>query len=322
MIDSLEKTTLDDPAQQASGRPSVLISGATGMVGRALMRRLAEREQPATRLVRSHADPNDILWDPSSGQIASDSISAGAVVHLAGENIADGRWTKSKRRAIRDSRVRGTRLLAETLARLETPPKVLVSASAIGFYGDRGAEILTEDSPGGTGFLADVCQEWEASTQAAEDAGIRVVHLRIGVVLSREGGALRKMLTPFKLGAGGKVGRGDQYMSWVLLDDLVTMICTSIDDERLSGPVNATAPGSVTNKEFTETLGAVLRRPTLATMPAFLARVVFGGMADELLLASHRVQPRKLLDRGFEFEEPRLEGALRSALQSSRGKKA
>ncbi len=306
------------PDRASSSGAEVLVTGSSGLVGRALLERLSQRGQRGTRMVRSQASEGDVLWDPVGGMIADSLGSADAVVHLAGENIADGRWTRSKMVAIRDSRVRGTRLLAENLARLETPPAVLVSASAIGFYGDRGDELLTEGSTSGTGFLAEVCEQWESATEPARAAGIRVVRLRIGVVLARGGGALAKMLTPFRLGLGGKLGSGDQYMSWIALDDVVSAICAALDDERIEGAVNATAPQPVTNRELTKTLGKVLRRPTIAAMPGLVARAAFGRMADELLLASIRVSPEKLLAHGFAFAEPRLEGALRSILGTDR----
>jgi uncharacterized protein (TIGR01777 family) len=304
-------------SQSTAGTCNVLVSGSSGLVGRALLERLAQRGQQTKRLVRSNPSPNEVLWDPIRGEIDERSIATQAVVHLAGENIADGRWTKSKMEAIRASRVRGTRLLAESLARLENPPSVLVSASAIGFYGDGGDELLTEESSVGKGFLPEVCQEWEDACDAARNAGIRVVNLRIGVVLARGGGALSKMLLPFKLGFGGRIGNGKQYMSWVLLDDLVSIICEAIDNESLSGPINATAPNPVSNMQFTKTLGKVLRRPTIAPLPGFVARAVLGRMADDLLLASLRVHPTKLLDAGFKFCQPELEGALRGVLSPS-----
>ena len=309
---------IERPTGSVDDAGTVLVSGSNGLVGRAVLERLARRGQRTTRLVRSNASKGEVLWDPMGGTIDEPLIAAQAVVHLAGENIASGRWSSSKMESIRASRVRGTRLLAESLARLGTPPAVLVSASAIGFYGDGGEEVLTEQSPMGSGFLAEVCGEWERATEAAEEAGIRVVHLRIGVVLARGGGALRKMLLPFKLGLGGRIGDGKQFMSWIYLDDLVSVICKALDDRRLAGPVNATAPHPVTNREFTQTLGKLLRRPTIATVPGFAARAILGRMADELLLASHRVHPKALLEGGFVFEKPKLEGALRAALGGQR----
>lgn len=238
-----------------------------------------------------------------------------AVVHLAGENIARARWSERQKALIRDSRVKGTRLLCDLLARYSPPPKALVCASAVGYYGDRADEILKEESAPGSGFLADVCREWEAATQPAVERGIRVVNLRIGIVLSPMGGALAKMLTPFKLGVGGTIGSGRQYMSWIALDDVVGAIHFALTNESLHGPVNAVAPNPVTNREFTHTLGRVLSRPTLFPMPAFAARLVLGEMADALLLASARVEPAQLLASGFTFRHPDLEAALRALLK-------
>ncbi len=236
-----------------------------------------------------------------------------AVVHLAGENIAE-RWTAAKKARIRDSRVKGTQLLCETLTRLSSPPKVLVSASAIGYYGDRGEETLTDDSPPGRGFLPEVCRAWEAATEPARQQGLRVVQLRLGVVLSVAGGALAKMLPPFRLGLGGVLGSGRQYMSWIALDDVVGTLQHAVVTDALQGPTNAVAPRAVTNQEFTKTLGKVLGRPTAMPLPAFAARLMFGEMADELLLASARVQPTKLLASGYQFRYPELAEALRHLL--------
>jgi hypothetical protein len=238
------------------------------------------------------------------------------VVHLAGENIASGRWNAARKARIRDSRVEGTALLARTLAELENPPSVLVCASAIGYYGDRGDEVLTEDSIPADDFLGTVCREWEAASAPAAEAGIRVVSLRFGVILARSGGALAKMLTPFKMGAGGKVGSGQQFMSWISLDDAVRTIDHAIATSDLSGPVNAVSPNPVTNAEFTRALGGELRRPTVLPMPAFAARLAFGEMADALLLASARVQPKRLVESGFEFRHPEIAPALRAVLAS------
>jgi uncharacterized protein (TIGR01777 family) len=237
-----------------------------------------------------------------------------AVVHLAGENVAGGRWTPEVKARILESRRRGTRLLSESLAQLHSRPRVLVSASAIGFYGDRGDETLREDSEAGTGFLADVCREWEAATAAAADAGIRVVHLRIGVVLSAAGGALAKLLPPFQVGAGGRVGSGAQYMSWIALDDLLGAVLHALRTESLQGALNATAPAPVTNQEFTTVLGRVLGRPTLVPVPAVAARLAFGEMADAVLLASQRVEPARLAATRYTFRFSDLESALRHTL--------
>jgi hypothetical protein len=237
-----------------------------------------------------------------------------AVVHLAGESIAEGRWTAEKKRRIRESRVEGTRAIAAAMASLEPRPRVLVAASAIGYYGDRGATQLDEASRPGEGFLVEVCQAWEAATASAQEAGIRVVNGRLGVVLSRHGGALARMLTPFMLGAGGKIGGGKQYMSWITLDDAARAFAFALENDRLTGPANFVSPNPVSNAEFTKTLGRVLRRPTILPMPAMAARAAFGQMADELLLASARVTPARLTEARFSFEYPQLEEALRHVL--------
>jgi uncharacterized protein len=230
------------------------------------------------------------------------------------ETQAIAEWTPQKKAQIRDSRVTGTQLLCEALARLAKPPKVLVCASGIGYYGDRGAEVLTEESPPGSSFLARVCQDWEAAAQPALKRHVRAVHLRLGMVLSPAGGALAKMLPSFRLGLGGILGHGHQYMSWIALDDALGLVQHALRTESLSGPVNAVAPHLVTNKAFTMTLGHVLGRPTLFPMPAFAARLMFGEMADELLLTSALIKPRKLLGSRYTFRFPKLEGALRHLL--------
>lgn len=295
----------------------VLVTGASGLVGSALVPFLSQGDHSVTRLVRSKPKPRaaEAYWSPGAGVIDPDALQGlDAVVHLAGETISDQRWTLEKKARIRDSRVRGTRLLAETLAESPQPPKALVCASAIGYYGSRGDEILREDAAPGSGFLAEVCQEWEAAAEPARRRGMRVVHLRTGVVLSPAGGALARMLTPFKLGVGGKIGSGRQYMSWVSIDDLVAIIHFALGTDTLQGPVNAVAPEAVTNLQFTKTLGHVLLRPTLFPMPAFAARLAFGEMADELLLASARVEPARLQSAGYSFRHARLETALRHVL--------
>jgi uncharacterized protein len=303
----------------------IAVTGSTGLVGRQLVEALeadGHLVRPVVRPTSSHPRSGDgrmesreIRWDPAAGTIdAAELADVDAVVHLAGENIVAKRWSPAFKQKILDSRVRGTRLLCETLAGLAVKPSVLVSASAIGYYGSRGEETVDESSSPGTGFLADVCQQWEAATRPAADAGIRTVNLRIGFVLARDGGGLAKMLTPFKLGLGGIVGRGRQYMSWITLDDLVRAIQFSLSAAALSGPVNATAPQPVTNREFTKTLGHVLRRPTVFPMPAFAARLAFGEMADDILLGGARVEPRALTNARFEFAYPELEPALRHIL--------
>jgi uncharacterized protein len=299
----------------------IIVTGASGLVGSALVPRLVADGHQVTALVRraskrrARAEVPEVEWEPTAGQLdAARLVGHDAAVHLAGEPIAAGRWTDAKKRRIRESRVLSTRLLAETLARLQTRPGVLVCASAIGYYGDRGAEVLTEESAPGRDFLSEVCREWEAAADPARAAGIRVVHLRFGVVLSREGGALAQMLTPFQLGIGGPIGSGRHYMSWLALDDAVGMIEHALTNESLSGPVNAVAPQPVTNREFAKAIGRVLNRPTLLPMPAFALRLALGEMADALLLSSARVKPVRLEASGYQFEYPQLEDALRHVL--------
>jgi hypothetical protein len=303
--------------QKYSGEQSMklAITGSTGLVGSALVPFLTTAGHHVTRIVRTRSTEGDAVWNPDAGQIDAAALEGlDAVVHLAGENIAARRWNAEQKSRIRDSRVQGTRLLCETLAKLRQPPRVLVSASAIGFYGNRGDDVMTEMTTAGEGFLPNVCREWEAATKAAEEAGIRVVQLRIGVVLSPKGGALAKMLTPFKLGLGGRMGNGRQWMSWIDVDDAIGSIYHALLTESLSGPVNAVAPHPVMNSEFTKTLGRVLSRPTLFAMPAFVARLAFGEMANDLLLGSTRVMPEKLLQSGYRFQYPDLEHALRHLL--------
>jgi len=301
----------------------VIVSGATGLVGRAVVRSLLADGHQVTKLVRGGAQEfrapgtSAVRWDPARGEIDADALEGhDAAVHLAGEPVSEGRWTEEKKRRIRDSRVKGTYLLAGALARLGAKPRVLVSASATGFYGDRGEERLDEESEPGRDFLSRVCREWEEAALPAAEAGIRLVHLRIGVVLSGEGGALPKMLTPFRLGLGGRIGGGGQYMSWVSLEDVVRVVRRALDDESLSGPLNVVAPQPVTNGEFTRALGRALNRPTVFAAPAFALRLVYGEMADALLLSGARVYPKRLTEAGFEFAHPELEGALRHALKA------
>ena len=297
----------------------VLLSGSSGLVGSALIPVLADGGHQVARLVRSQPrdEVSEVRWDPEAGDIDAAGLKGvEAAVHLAGESIAAGRWTAAKKKRILESRVAGTRLLAEALAGLEQRPKVLVSASAVGYYGDRGEEALTEESGSGSAFfLANVCRQWEAATEPAADAGIRVVSLRFGVILSGAGGALPRLLTPFRMGVGGRLGSGNQFMSWIALDDAVGAILHTMGTESLRGPVNAVAPQAITNREFTKTLGRVLGRPTVFPLPAFAARLAFGEMADELLLASQRVEPAKLLASGYQFRFPELEAALRHLLE-------
>ncbi len=292
----------------------VAITGSTGLVGSAVVPVLAESGYDVVRLLRRAPAPGEkaIRWDPERGVIdAAELEGLDAVIHLAGENVGSGRWTAARKAAIRDSRVNGTRFLCDALAGLARPPKTLVCASAIGYYGDRGEEVLTEESPPGAGFLPGVCREWEAASAAAARKGIRVVAMRIGMVLSPKGGALPRMLPLFRAGLGGVIGNGRQYVSWVALDDLVGIVLHALRCEDLRGPVNAVAPRPVTNREFTEALGKALSRPTPLPVPAFALRLAVGReMADALLLASARVVPKRLLDTGYAFRFPELPAAL------------
>jgi uncharacterized protein (TIGR01777 family) len=301
---------------KGEARMKIAITGSNGLIGKALGAFLSTGGHDVARLVRKQGRlaSDEIRWDPAAGKIDAAALQGiDAVVHLAGESVA-ARWTAAKKAAIRDSRVEGTRLLSATLAELTRPPKALVAASAIGYYGDRGATPLEEDAAPGAGFLAEVCREWEAASEAAQVAGIRVAHMRIGVVLSPSGGALASMLPPFRLGLGGVVGSGEQYMSWIALDDVVGALHHALMAKELSGPVNTVAPNPVTNQLFTKTLGGVLSRPTLIPMPAFAVRLAFGQMGEELLLSSTRVLPARLAASGYEFRFPQLEGALQHLL--------
>ena len=308
----------------------IAITGATGFIGSALVAHLEGHGHTVLRVTRSPSRerPGDVRWDPAGGWIDIAALEGiDAAVHIAGESISE-RWTDAHKREVRESRLRGTRLVAESLAALGRRPKVLVSSSAIGIYGDRGDEVLTEASaPGrhlagdegarrnrGAAFLAQVAVEWEDAATPAEEAGIRVVHPRTGVVLGPGGGVLERLLPPFRLGAGGKIADGRQWMSWIALADLVRVLEFLLVTPSLRGPVNAAAPEPATNADFSRTLARVLHRPALATVPAFALRLMFGEMADALLLASQRVVPRRLLDAGFRFEHPTLEDALRAEL--------
>lgn len=295
----------------------IIVTGASGLVGTALLPALKAKGHEVSKLVRSGANKaaGEISWHPERGEIDAASLEgADAAIHLAGENVAEGRWTDEKKRRIRESRAKGTRLLSEALAGLKRKPQMLLSASATGFYGNRGDEVLTEQSASGDDFLSEVCREWELATQPAAQAGIRVVNLRFGVILSKEGGALKKMLTPFKLGVGGKVGSGEQYMNWITLDDAIGAILFALETESLRGPVNVVSPHQVTNQEYTKALGNALSRPAIFAVPKFAARLAFGEVADALLLSSTRVEPQRLKEAGFQFKYPKLEDALHHIL--------
>lgn len=291
----------------------ILATGSSGPIGAALLPALRSADYDVTRLVRGPASrEHEISWDPLQ-PVAPESVSGfDAVIHLAGETIAN-RWSEAKKARIRDSRVLGTRNLATALANASHPPRVLMTASAIGYYGNRGEEVLTEDSPSGQGFLAGVCREWEAASQSAAAAGIRTLHLRFGLVLSGAGGALPKMLLPFRLGLGGRIGSGRQWWSWIAVQDIAGAVLHLLKSE-ISGAVNLVSPNPVSNADFTRGLGRALSRPTFFPMPAFVARAAFGEMGQELLLSSQRVEPGRLLASGYAFRYPELAGALQMIL--------
>ncbi len=293
----------------------VAVTGSSGLIGSSLISFLSEKDITFSKILRENPKEDEISWKPEDGDWNS-AFDEGidGIVHLAGENIASGKWTKKKKEKIRSSRIEGTKRLCEHILKLPTTPSVLVCASAIGYYGDRGMEFLNEGSSRGSGFLPDVCVGWEEATESVSKAGIRVVNVRFGVVLSKDGGALAKMLTPFKIKMGGKIGSGTQYMSWVAIDDVTGAIYHTLVTDSLKGPVNVTAPNPATNKEFTDTLGKVLNVPTVMPMPAFAAKFAFGEMAKDLLLASTKVAPKRLADSGYEFQYPELENALKHIL--------
>ena len=314
-----QRTQIDLARHAATwlARPQrIAISGASGLVGTQLVPFLRAGGHDVARLVRRRPSAADeIAWDPATGQIDAASLEGmDAVIHLAGTSIAGGRWTKARKADILNSRLQGTSLLATTLTRLQRPPRVLVSASGIGYYGDAGNAPLTEDSPSGAGFLADVCRAWEEATAPAAASGIRVVLPRLGVVLAGRGGLLARMAPLFRFGLGGPLGSGEQFMSWIALDDLLGVLLQAIADDRLAGPVNAVAPHAVTNHAFADTLGRVLGRPAVLRAPAPALRLAAGELADELLLASQLARPTRLENVGFSFAFPTLEDALRQEL--------
>ena len=296
----------------------VVLSGASGMLGTAIATVLIKQRIGVLKLVRREAaGEQEVWWNPVEGGGLTDPLRlegvAGAV-HLSGANVTNRRWSDSYKREMRESRVSSTRIFSEALARLKTPPEVLIAASATGFYGNRGDEVLDEDSAPGEGFFPELCEEWEAASKAAEDAGIRVVHLRFGIVIGRDGGALGKMVPMFRLGLGGPLGNGRQWMSWISETDVVGAVLFALENRGLRGIVNAVAPKSITNAEFTRELGLAVHRPAVLPAPAFALRLVLGEMADEALLASTRVVPKRLLTAGFEFAYPSIAGALAKAL--------
>lgn len=294
----------------------VLITGASGLIGQELQKSFAEKGYEMLLASRKErTDDQHIQWSTEDGFAEPEKLEGiDAVIHLAGENVSGLRWTDEKKKAIRDSRVLGTRNVVDAISKLKQKPKVFVAASAIGFYGERGDEEVTESSAIGDNFLASVSREWEAESRRAEDAGIRTVLLRTGIVLSKDGGALGTMLTPFKLGVGGVVGSGKQWMSWISMDDEIAVINFAIENENLRGAVNAVSPNPVTNQEFTKTLGEVLYRPTFLPLPEFAVSMVFGEMGDALLLASTKVLPKRLEEAGFEFKYPELKAAIKHAI--------
>jgi uncharacterized protein (TIGR01777 family) len=299
----------------------ILVTGSTGLVGNALVSALVKDGHTVCRLMRPESlvaggtkDGFNVAWNPATGELGGAAVGADAVVNLAGASIAGGRWTARRKELLRSSRVDSTRALVTALAKMNARPSVLVSASAIGIYGNRGDEVLTEDSSAGAGFLTELTREWEAEALKAEALGVRVVLARFGIVLAREGGALAKMMTPFKLGVGGKLGSGQQWMSWVTLEDVVGIIRMAIEKGEVRGAVNVVAPGAVQNAEFTKALSKALHRPAIFPAPAFALRLALGEMADALLLSSQRVAPSRLEQQGYRFLYADLASALKSVL--------
>jgi uncharacterized protein (TIGR01777 family) len=293
----------------------VLVTGSSGFIGSALLTELKTRGHGVRRLVRSGPGAGRVLWDPGAGTIDRDGlVGIEGVIHLAGVGIGSRRWNAAHKARVLDSRVRGTHLLSETVASLSPVPQVMVSASASGYYGDRGDEQLTESSEPGTDFLAEVCKQWEAATESAANAGVRVARTRSGIVLSKRGGAFARLLFPFRMGVGGPLGSGRQYWPWITLRDEVRAMAHLLETDGLSGPFNLCASDAVTQAEFARTLARLLRRPSIVPAPAFALKAVLGELADALVLASQRMVPARLLETGFEFEHPQLEAGLRWAI--------
>lgn len=300
----------------------ILISGASGLVGKAAGEALRADGRRVGRFVRpgGNLSRRDVRWDPASGLIDADAVEgADAILHLAGASIAGARWTEARKEILYNSRVDATRILVEAVGKLRRKPRVLLAASAVGYYGNRGDEVLTESSASGDGFLAELARDWEAESLRAESLGVRVVLLRFGMILAARGGALLRMVTPFKLGLGGRLGSGQQWMSWIALEDVIGVIRAALNDENIRGPVNVVSPNPVRNAEFTRALARVLHRPAIFQAPAFALRLALGDMADELLLASQRSLSQKLLASGYAFRFPELEPALGSVLTGAGG---
>jgi hypothetical protein len=296
----------------------VVISGSSGLIGSALVKDLLAGGHAVTRLVRpgGPVGAGTIAWNPDTGVLDGAALeNFDAVVHLSGKNLATDKWTEENKKQLVESRTRSTRLLCGRLKQLQNPPRTFISASATGYYGSRGDEELTERSTVGSGFLAELTYDWEKAAEPLDESGIRVVHLRLGVVLSSQGGALPRMVKPFKLGLGGTIGSGRQYISWIGLDDVIGVIKFILDNENIGGPVNAVAPRAVTNREFTESLASALNRPAAAKIPAFALRLMYGEMADETLLSSTRVVPKVLVDAGYDFIDPELTPALKKYIE-------
>jgi uncharacterized protein (TIGR01777 family) len=298
----------------------LLISGSHGLVGTGLVPRLRDAGHEVFPLLRNQAKADEIHWEPATGVIHFPPAIKGfdAVIHLAGENIANRRWSNSQKLKIQESRIEVTKRLSSTLITLSSPPSIFIAASAIGFYGNRGDEILTEKKAAGTGFLSEVVRSWEGASEILASIGTRVVHLRFGVILSRQGGVLARLLPLFKAGLGGNVGSGSQWMSWIHLEDALRIISYSLENTQLSGVLNAVSPNPVRNEKFTKTLAEILRRPAILNVPAFALKLALGEMAEELLLASQRVLPDRLLKDGFSFKFSGLESALNEELTKKR----
>ncbi|HEX8390820.1 MAG TPA: TIGR01777 family oxidoreductase [Longimicrobium sp.] len=305
---------MTDTSSATAGSMRVAVTGSTGLIGSALVERLKRDGHTVVRVVRGRAGPGDVVWDPQAETIDAAALEGvDAIVHLAGENVGT-RWTEDKKRSIMESRVKGTRLIARTAAHMTRRPSVFVQAAATGIYGDRGDEVLNEASAAGKGFLADVGRAWEGASAMAEEAGIRVVKLRFGIVLSAKGGALKQLLLPFRMGVGGPVGNGRQWMPWLSLDDAVEMIMSSLRDPRYRGVLNAIT-GSARNQDFTRALGRAVNRPAFLPAPGFALRALFGEMADEALLGSQRAEPGRLRELGFTYRHPTLDDALHAAIR-------